>query len=74
MPTNLDIDDELIDKARELGGFKTKKETVNAALNEFIEHRKRLEVIKAFGTVDFDENYDYKEERRARDRKLGLLL
>ncbi len=66
MPTNLDLDDTLIEEARELGGFKSKKETVNAALDEFIRHRRRLEVIKAFGTIDFDPSYDYKKERQAR--------
>jgi hypothetical protein len=66
MPTNLALDDQLIEEARKLGGYKSKKDTVNAALDEFIQHRRRLEVIKAFGTIDFDETYDYKIERQAR--------
>jgi Arc/MetJ family transcription regulator len=71
--TNLGLDDNLIEEALKVGGYKSKKDTVNAALAEFIQHRRRLAVIDAFGTFDFDEAYDYKQERRARDAKLGLL-
>ena len=63
MASNLAIDDQLLTQALELGHFKTKKETVNSALKEFIEKRKQLEVIDLFGTIDFDEDYDYKKVR-----------
>jgi hypothetical protein len=36
---------------------------VNAALEEYIRRRKQLEVIKLFGTIDFDPDYDYKKNR-----------
>jgi Arc/MetJ family transcription regulator len=64
MPTNLAIDDRLIENARRVGRHKTKKEAVTAALSEYIAQRKRLEILGAFGTVDFDPKYDYKSERR----------
>jgi Arc/MetJ family transcription regulator len=64
MPTNLAIDDQLLEEARRIGNHKTKKETVSAALSEYIAHRKQLEVLKHFGTVDFDPEYDYKRERK----------
>jgi Arc/MetJ family transcription regulator len=64
MPTNLAIDDKLIEDAKQAGHHKTKKEAVTAALSEYIAHRKRLEILSAFGTVDFDPTYDYKAERR----------
>ncbi len=66
MPTNLAIDDELLDQALGIGGFKTKRETVNEALREFIARRQRLELVKLFGTIEYDPRYDYKKERRAR--------
>ncbi len=66
MATNLKIDDSLLDEARELGGFPTKKETVNSALAEFIQHRKQLELLKLEGTVDFFEDYDPKKLRSVR--------
>ncbi|HYL76072.1 MAG TPA: type II toxin-antitoxin system VapB family antitoxin [Bryobacteraceae bacterium] len=64
MPTNLAIDDRLIEEAKQIGRHKTKKEAVTAALSEYIAHRKRLEILSAFGTVDFDPKYDYKAQRR----------
>jgi Arc/MetJ family transcription regulator len=64
--TNLAIDDRLLDQALELGGFRTKRETVNEALREFIQRRKRLELMTRVGTVEYDARYDYKRERRSR--------
>jgi len=50
--------------ARRIGHHKTKKEAVTTALSEYIAHRKRLEILDLFGTVDFDPAYDYQAERR----------
>ena len=66
MATNLAIDDRLLDQARDVGGFRTKRETVNEALREFIERRQRLELARLAGKIDYDPKYDYKRERRAR--------
>jgi len=63
MATNLAIDDDLLKAALEIGGYKSKKDTVNAALEEFIRRRRSEDVIGLFGTVDYDEQYDYKELR-----------
>jgi hypothetical protein len=65
--TNLSIDAELLQIAVLTGGLKTKKETVNLALKEFIQRRKNAEIISIFGTIVFDGDYDYK---KARSRKL----
>jgi Arc/MetJ family transcription regulator len=66
MPTNLAIDDELLEYARKIGGKKTKRETVNDALREYIDRRKRLKALEAFGTIAMDPTYDYKKLRRRR--------
>jgi hypothetical protein len=50
----------------EVGGFKTKRETVTVALNEFIQRREMKKIAELFGTVDFDDDYDYKLYRTAR--------
>lgn len=63
MPTNLAIDDELLEEARRVGGCKTKKETVTQALTEYIQRRRQLEVVALFGTLDLDPDYDYKVQR-----------
>jgi Arc/MetJ family transcription regulator len=64
MPTNLALDDKLIEEARRAGGHKTKREAVNAALDEYVKLRKQRRIVEAFGTFDFDPTYDYKAERR----------
>ena len=66
MPTNLAIDDKLLQEALRLGKHRTKKATVNEALSEYIQRRKRLKMLDAFGTIDFDPQYDYKAERNKR--------
>ena len=67
MPTNLAIDDRLIEEARQVGHHGTKKEAVTAALDEYIRRRKQMQILDLFGTVDYHEDYDYKAIRR-RDR------
>jgi hypothetical protein len=64
MATNLDIDPKLIEEAQRLGDYDTKKATVTAALEEFIQRRKQLKFKELFGTVDFDPDFDYKKFRR----------
>ena len=63
MPSNLAIDDALLEEARHLGGHRTKKETVNRALKEYIQRRKQKEVVRLFGTIDYDEDYNFKATR-----------
>ena len=69
MPTNLALDDKLIEEARRAGKHKTKKEAVNAALDEYVRRRKQMKILEAFGTVSFDPAYDYKAERRRSSRR-----
>ena len=64
MPTNLAIDDALIEQAKQLGQHKTKKDAVTAALKEYVDRRKRLGILELFGNVDFDPDFDYKQMRR----------
>ena len=63
MATNLAIDMRLLEEARELARLRTKKDTVNLALKEFVNRRKQLEITKLFGTMDPDPDYDYKKAR-----------
>ncbi len=63
MATNLAINEQLLNQALLIGGLKTKKDTVNSALVEFINRRKQMGIIKLLGTVDYDPDYDYKASR-----------
>lgn len=64
MATNLQIDDALMQEALELGGHRTKRAVVEEALREYVMRRKQHAVIELFGTLDYNEDYDYKEQRR----------
>jgi hypothetical protein len=66
MPTNLAIDDRLLEEAQKVGGHRTKRETVTAALEEYIKRRKQLEILSLFGEIDYEPDYKYTRERRAK--------
>ena len=64
MPTNLAIDDKLIEEARLIGQHRTKKAVVTEALHEYIQRRKQIEIINLFGTIEYESDYNYKEQRK----------
>jgi hypothetical protein len=64
MATNLSIDPELIERALELSGERTKKAAVTKALQEFIARRRQKRVLELFGKLEWDAAYDYKAERQ----------
>lgn len=64
MATNLAIDDHLLEEAQKIGGHRTKRATVNEALEEYIQRRKQAKIRELFGKVEFDPRYNYKKQRR----------
>ncbi|QTA86762.1 type II toxin-antitoxin system VapB family antitoxin [Desulfonema magnum] len=66
MLTDIQINNELLEQAKCLGGDHTECELINKALEEYIRKRERIKILKYFGKFDFDPEYDYKEERRRR--------
>lgn len=63
MATNLEIDNELIQEALKLGGHRTKRAVVEAALKEYVQRRKQLMITELFGTIEYEDDYDYKQQR-----------
>lgn len=63
MATNLAIDPDLLNRALEVSGARTKKAAVTQALEEFIARRQQERILALFGTVELDVDYDYKAER-----------
>lgn len=53
MATNLDVDTELIEQLMRLGGFKSKREAVDAAVAEALSWRRQLKACEFLGTIDF---------------------
>ena len=64
MATNLALDDNLIIQAQKVGNHKTKKDAVTVALKEYIAHKKQLEIARLFGTIAFDNSFNYKKARK----------
>ena len=65
MPTNLAINDDLLAEAQRIGRHRTKRETVDAALAEYVARRKQRRVLALFGKIDYDPAFGCKRERRA---------
>ena len=63
MATNLDIEPELLEKAVEVSGERTKTAAVRRALEEYIARREQARVVELFGALDWDRDYDHKAER-----------
>jgi len=64
MRTNIIIDDELIEKAMQLSGIKTKKEVVNVAIQEFVKNIEKRSLLDLRGKIKFRTHYDYTTLRR----------
>jgi hypothetical protein len=66
MATNLSIDPELLERALEVSGERTKKAAVTKALEEFIARRRQKRLLELMGKLEWDEGFDYKAERSRR--------
>lgn len=53
MATNLALDDSLIDEAVKVGHHCSKEEAVTAALQEYVESRRRLGILEWMGKVEY---------------------
>ena len=58
MRTNIDIDDELMEKAMSLSGLTTKKNVVNKALLEFVQNHSRKDLIDLEGKIQLADGYE----------------
>jgi Arc/MetJ family transcription regulator len=66
MAKSLSIDADLIQRAFEVSGERTKKAAVTRALQEFIARRRQKCLLDLIGKLEWDASYDYKAGR-ARD-------
>jgi hypothetical protein len=66
MATNVEIDPELIKAALSLAGKRSKRAVIDEALREYVLRRQQRDVIKLFGSIDYDGSYDYKKQRSRR--------
>jgi hypothetical protein len=66
--TNLGLDDRLIEDAKRIGGHRTKKEAVTAALEEYVQRRQQLAILELAGRIEYYSDYDYKKLRKGRPK------
>jgi hypothetical protein len=66
--TRVALDDHLVTASLKLGGHKTKREAVTAALAAYVKARRRLDILDMFGKVAFRPKWNYKAFRRGRTR------
>jgi Arc/MetJ family transcription regulator len=53
MATNLDVDLQALDELLRIGGFRSKREAVDAAVREAIAWRKQQKALDVLGAIDF---------------------
>ena len=58
MATNLDLDDELIDRVKRVGGHKTKKEAVELGLKTLIRLKKQEGIKRFRGKLEWSGDLD----------------
>ncbi|HOW46046.1 MAG TPA: type II toxin-antitoxin system VapB family antitoxin [Burkholderiaceae bacterium] len=63
MATNLAIDPDLLGRALQVSGERTKKAAVTKALQEFIARREQRRLLDLMGKLEWDQSFDYKAER-----------
>ena len=66
MPSNIAYDPVLLEEALKLGGYKYKKDVVNAALKEYVQRYRQRKIFELFGEIDYSPDYDYKRGRKRR--------
>ena len=63
MATNLDVDIAAIEDLMRLGRFRSKREAVDAAVQEAIAYRKQLKALDFLGTIEFQKGLASGPER-----------
>ena len=63
MRTNVVLDEVLVQEAFKYASGKTKRDLLNQALQEFVEHHRRRDVRELRGTVKIRRGYDHKKLR-----------
>jgi len=56
--TNIDLDDNLIQRGMELSGVRTKKELVNLALREFVRKKDQKKILGLRGKIHWQGDLD----------------
>jgi len=63
MRTNIVLDNKIVEEAFKYSKAKTKKDLIREALIEFVESKKRKNLLELKGKINFSDNYNYKKYR-----------
>lgn len=66
MRTNIVLDESILKEAFELSNAKTKRELINLALEEFVNNRKKMNLLDLKGKIRFCDSYNYKSMREGK--------
>ena len=64
MTINLPIDEALIQEALALSNQQNERDVVEQALREYVQRRQQVKILDLFGTIDYDDDYNYKQQRQ----------
>ena len=71
MRTNIVLEDKLVKEALKYSQAKTKRQLIHQALEEFVENRRRRNLLDLAGKIEFAEGYDYKSLREGKSNDSG---
>ena len=65
MTANLQIDEKLLQEALAVSDHATATLLIEEILREYIQRHKQLKIVELFGTIEYAEDYDCKQQRQA---------
>jgi hypothetical protein len=63
MQITLNLNDDLLQETMKLSPDMTIETAIENALQTYLTQQKRMKIIALFGTIDYDPDYDYKQQR-----------
>lgn len=64
MMHSLNLDEALIQEVLAIGGHTSLEAAIEAALREYIQRHQRQQILTLFGTIDYDDTYNYKAQHQ----------
>ena len=64
MVVNVQIDEELLKEALAVSKESTVNLLVEVVLREYVQRRQQQRICDLFGTIDYEDDYDYKQQRQ----------
>lgn len=66
MRTNIEINEDLLEKAFSVSTARTKKDLIHEALREFVRLKERKDMTELAGSIQFRSGYNHKKVRKLR--------